>query len=397
MKKSNTNNMRITVGVIFGGRSVEHEVSVISGIQAIQNLDTEKYNAVPIYISKEGIWYTGNTLLEVANYKQLDTLKANSAEVYMTPNFNDPTLYFKKSTETQNIDIILTTLHGGAGENGAIQGFFELKGIPFTGCGTLSSAICMDKVCTKQLLESQNLPFVPYTHFFDFEWYSDQEPIIQNIETTLNYPAVVKPADLGSSVGITKVASKTELIEAVRVAFQYTNKVLVERAIEPLKEINCSVMGDGEAGKPSVLEEPVTTGETLSYADKYMAGGKTSKTGTTAGMSEQKRRIPAEISEALATQIRESALAVFQLMQCSGVVRIDFLIDTKNDTFYINEVNTTPGSLSFYLWEPAGLPFKDMLDELIQTGIKRWRESQRHVSSYTDVNLFSLSTFSGKK
>lgn len=399
---NNTTNMRITVGVIFGGRSVEHEVSVISGLQAIQNLDKDKYNTVPIYVSKEGIWYTGDALLEVANYKHLNTLIANSTEVFMTPNYNDNALYIKKHPATRiTIDVILPTLHGGTGENGAVQGLFELKGIPFSGCGTLASSTGMDKVCTKHLLQSQNLPFVPYQYFYDFEWYADREAVIAKVEAALSYPLVVKPADLGSSVGITKATSKTELLEGVSTALQFTNKVLVEKAIQPLKEVNCSVTGDVEDPKPSILEEPLNTGEFLSYEDKYMSGGKAVKTDDTdmdsSGMSGSKRRIPADISQALTTQIRESAVAVFQLMCCSGVVRIDFLIDTSNDTFYINEVNTIPGSLSFYLWEPTGLPFPELLNALIQTAIKRWRDNQRYVSSYQDVNLFNMTSFSGKK
>lgn len=406
MMKNDT-TMLITVGVIFGGRSVEHEVSVMTGLRAIKNLDKETYNIVPVYISKEGVWYTGDALLDMTNYKQLDKLLADSPEVFMTPKYNDNTLYFKNYPTTLNVDILLLALLGATGENGAFQGFCEFKGIPFAGCGTLASAVCMDKVFTKFLLESQNLPFVPYRYFYDFEWYTEQETIIEKIKTTLSFPVVVKPADQGSSVGVTKATSETELIEAVRIALQFTNKVLVDKAIQPLKEVNCSVMGDVEEPKPSLLEEPKITGELLSYHDKYVRGVKSAKMNVSSRNISRANasgatvsdwaRIPADINETLTAQIRECAVAVFRTMNCSGVVRIDFLLDVNQNSFYVNEINTIPSSLSSYIWEPSGVAFKDVLDKLIKTGIKRWREQQQHVSSYTDFNLFTLSSFASKK
>ena len=389
------NKMLITVGFIFGGRSVEHEVSVISAIQAIQNIDSEKYNVIPIYISKNGRWMTGDDLLDISKYKHLDLIEMNCQDVYMNPNYGDNTIYFKNSNEKLHIDVCFPILHGGTGEDGSIQGFLEMKGIPYIGCDVLASSIGMDKIAMKKILSDFNIPIVPYYSIQDNEWYQNKELHFHDIVNKIGFPAIVKPSNLGSSVGISKVTSKEELINAIDFAFEFTMQILVEKAILPLKEINCSIVGDYEFAEVSVLEEPISSGDLLSYEDKYMseeAGNGTKNS----GMSSLKRKIPPELSDFLSDQISTLSLKTFKHLNCSGVARIDFLVSEKDNIVYVNEINTIPGSLSFYLWEPKGVKYSELIDRLIKIALKRKREKNNFVTNYSE-NLFNLSKFSGKK
>ncbi len=381
--------MKTTIGVFFGGRSTEHEISVISASQAMHAINAEKYDVVPIYISKQGKWYTGNALLDIQNYRNISDLLSKVEEVYMEPSFGDYNLYKKKrslfgSNVIAHLDVVIPVLHGSNGEDGIFEGVLETIGIPYAGCSTLSSANGMDKITMKMILKSCGIPVVDYVWFTDKQWFEQRDSLITRIENEIGYPVIVKPANLGSSVGIGRAKNREELIEKVNDAEIYTTRIIVEDMIEDLQEINCSVLGNYDENQASVLEEPIKSGEILSYEDKYMGGSKGAK-----GMQSAQKRIPAELPEAETRRIQFLAQETFRVLSCHGVSRVDMIIDRKNRNIYVNEINTIPGSLSFYLWEATGISFEQLMDKLVELAITRKREQSMKTVSY-DHNIFSL-------
>ncbi|MGY4691729.1 D-alanine--D-alanine ligase family protein [Salibacterium sp. K-3] len=386
--------MKTRVGVFFGGVSVEHEVSVISALQAVQAMDDSKYEAVPVYISKDRSFYTGEELLDIENYKDLDNLLETAQKVMVTRSDDgsvvlqkDPVPRFGKKIAAE-IDLAFPIIHGTFGEDGVLQGYFELLNLPYVGCDVLSSAGGMDKVVMKQILRDSGLPVLDYVWFYSSHWVEDSAEMIKMIGEKLGFPVIVKPANLGSSVGINKAENEQELEEAVEEAMEFSAKLLVETMVEDMKEVNCSVLGDYEEVEASEIEEVLKSEEILSYEDKYQCGS--GKDGDAAkGMESTDRIIPAELEEDRSREVRELAKDTFQILGCSGVSRIDFLIDQARDRVYVNEINTIPGSLSFYLWEPAGKDYRTLTDQLIQLALKRKREREKLVFSI-DSNLFSM-------
>ncbi|MBQ7853121.1 MAG: D-alanine--D-alanine ligase [Muribaculaceae bacterium] len=381
--------MKTNIGVFFGGRSTEHEISVISASQAMHAINREKYDVTPIYISKQGKWYTGEALFEVANYRDMAALIARCEEVYMRPIFDDYNLYkAKKSIFGSNVvtklDVVIPVLHGSNGEDGIFEGVLESTGIPFAGCNTLSSANGMDKITMKMILQACDVPVVDYVWFTDKQWFSQRDELIAKIESKIGYPVIVKPANLGSSVGIGRAIDRQQLIQKVDEAEKYSTRIIVEHMVEELQEINCSVLGDCDDYQPSVCEEPIKSGEILSYEDKYMGGTKGAK-----GMQASQKRIPAELPDEETRRIQFLACETFRVLSCHGVSRVDVIIDRKTRDIYVNEINTIPGSLSFYLWEATGISFDKLMDKLVQLALKRKRESALKTVSY-DQNIFSL-------
>lgn len=381
--------MKTNVGVFFGGRSVEHEISVLSGLQAIHAFDKDKYNIVPIYISKQGKWYGGDALLEVGNYKDIPSLLAGVDEVYMKPEYGDYNLYkVKKPLFGSNIavrlDVVIPVLHGTNGEDGIFEGLLETIGIPYAGCNTLSSANGMDKITMKMILQACDIPVVDYVWFTDKEWFAKRDEIVARIENKIGYPVIVKPANLGSSVGIGRAASREELIDRVDTAEKYSARIIVEDMVEELQEINCSVLGNADEYRTSVCEEPIKSGDILSYEDKYMGGTKSAK-----GMQASQRRIPAELPDGVTERIQFLAGETFRVLSCHGVSRVDMIVDRKSGNIYVNEINTIPGSLSFYLWEASGISFEKLMDTMVHLALKRKREAEMKIVSY-DLNIFSL-------
>lgn len=381
--------MKTNVGVFFGGRSTEHEISVISASQAMHAINREKYDVTPIYISKQGKWYTGDALFDVANYRDIKQLLAKCEEVYMEPTFDDYNLYRKKkslfgSNVVTRLDVVIPVLHGSNGEDGIFEGVLESIGIPFAGCNTLSSANGMDKITMKMILQACDIPVVDYVWFTDKQWFSQRDALIEKIEKKIGYPVIVKPANLGSSVGIGRAIDRQQLIEKVDEAEKYSTRIIVEDMVEDLQEINCSVLGDCDDYRASVCEEPIKSGEILSYQDKYMGGTKGAK-----GMQASQKRIPAELPAEETERIQFLAGETFRVLSCHGVSRVDVIIDRKTRDIYVNEINTIPGSLSFYLWEATGLPFDRLMDTLVSLAVKRKRESGMKTVSY-DQNIFSL-------
>ncbi len=383
--------MKTNVAVFFGGRSVEHEISVISALQAINAFDKDKYNIIPIYISKQGRWYTGPQLLDIKNYRDMSRLVSQAEEVFMRPEYGDFNLYkvhtgllSKKNPVVVELHVAIPVLHGTNGEDGVFEGLLETIGIPFAGCNTLSSANGMDKITMKMILRAENVPVVDYVWFTDHQWNSSRDEQVKKIEEKLGYPVIVKPANLGSSVGIGTASNRAELIEKINNAEKFSQRIIVEHMIEQLKEINCSVLGDADEHQASVCEEPIKTGKFLSYEDKYMGGSK-----TTQGMQASDKRIPADLPTEVSEKIRHIAAETFRVLSCHGVSRVDVMIDEKDGNVYVNEINTIPGSLSFYLWEASGITFTQLMDRLVALALKRKRATDRKTFTY-DQNIFAL-------
>ena len=381
--------MKTNVGVFFGGRSTENEISVISASQAMSAINKDKYDVTPIYISKQGKWYTGEALLDIANYKDIPSLLKKVEEVYMAPQYGDYNLYRVKkpmfgSAVLTTLDVVIPVLHGTNCEDGIFEGVLETIGIPYAGCNTLSSANGMDKITMKMILQACDIPVVDYVWFTDKQWFSQRDALIEKIESKLGYPVIVKPANLGSSVGIGRAVNREQLIEKIDGAEIYSTRIIVEHMVEELQEINCSVLGDCDEYRTSVCEEPIKSGEILSYEDKYMGGSKGAK-----GMQASQKRIPAELPDEVTKRIQFLAGETFRVLSCHGVSRVDVIIDRSNSNIYVNEINTIPGSLSFYLWEATGIPFDKLMDTLVDLALKRKRESGMKTVSY-DHNIFNL-------
>ncbi|MCQ2153071.1 MAG: D-alanine--D-alanine ligase [Bacteroidales bacterium] len=376
--------MKTKVGLLFGGRSVENEISVVTAVQTSESLDADRYEVVPIYISKQGRWYTGDGLLKVENYRDLTRLLASSSEVYMKPLYGDYNLYLNGGglfgdKVVATLDVILPTLHGTNCEDGTVQGVLASIGIPFVGCGVLASANGMDKITMKMILRGCGIPVVDYFWFNDKSWYADRDKVADALEKTLKYPVIVKPANSGSSVGIRPAHNREEFFEAAEYACTFTTRIIVERLITALKEVNCSVIGNYEECEASVCEVPQRSGEILTYEDKYKGGGKGAKS---KGMRSTKRELPAKLADGETEYIQDLACRTFRALSCDGVARIDFMKDEDDRRIYVNEINTIPGSLSSYLWDAAGLPFDKAIDRLIDIALARSREESFKITDF---------------
>lgn len=395
--------MKITVAVLFGGKSVEHEISVISAVQAMGHLDREKYDLVPVYITKDGKFYTGECLTKIESFRNIAAMLKQCRQVLMTNQEGrcvlvpyPMTFGYKKHIKT--IDVAMPIVHGTNVEDGALQGFLKTLGVPFTGCDVLSSAVGMDKYVMKLVFQAAGIPVLDCRCFMRSRFYADEEAMVSEIEEQFTYPVIVKPVNLGSSVGISMASNRAKLLKALDEAFRYAPKVLVERGITALREINCSVLGDVHEAEASECEEPLNAGEILSYQDKYMSGGKGSKQGAkqdSQGMASLARKIPADLTPELREKIRTMAVKGFQALGCCGVSRIDFMIDESTGAVYLNEINTIPGSLSFYLWEPLGVSYKQMLDRMIKLALKRAREEEELSFSF-DIGVLESANLGTK-
>ena len=381
--------MKTRIGVFFGGRSTEHEISVISASQAMHAINREKYEVIPVYITKQGHYYSGDALFDVANYRDVPALLARCQEVYMRPIYGDYNIYKVKKpifgTDVYaTLDVVIPVLHGSNVEDGIFEGLLQTIGIPYAGCDVLASANGMDKITMKMILQANGVPVVDYTWFTDREWSAKRDDIISSIESRLGYPVIVKPANLGSSVGIGRARNREQLIGRINDAGRYSARLIVEHMVDDLQEINCSVLGDCDEYQASVLEEPIKSGEILCYTDKYMGGTKGAK-----GMQSAQKRIPAELPAEVTRRIQFLAGETFRVLSCHGVSRIDFILDRSCGEIYVNEINTIPGSLSFYLWEATGIPFDSLMDRLVALALKRKRQQGKKTVSY-DQNIFSL-------
>lgn len=375
--------MKIKIGVIYGGETVEHEVSVISALQAMNNLNEDKYDIVPIYISKDRIWYTGHMLRDIEFYKEFEDEKKYATKVMLYK--KGKTFLLQRTTglfrkDITDLDVILPVVHGNNVEDGSLAGLLDSIGIPYVGSHVLGGALGQDKVVMKQVMESVNLPIVPYTWFYDSEYLDNKENILKEIKK-IGYPVIVKPATLGSSIGIEVAKNEKDIESKIEDAMEYDTKIVVEKVIENLTEVNASVLGNYEYQKVSPLEEVMGEDEILSFADKYLGNAK-SKGTASKGMASTSRIVPARISEKLTKEIQDTAKQVFKVLNLSGVCRVDFLIDNKENKFYVNEPNTCPGSLSFYLWKEAGMKYSELLDEMVSIAIKEYKHKNQKTMSF---------------
>ncbi len=389
----------LNIGVVYGSRTCEHEVSIISALQLIKAADKEKYNIIPIYISKQGEWFTGDSLLEMSTYVDFDPLSKNIKKVTLdiTPGSN-ALIYHEKAKglfgkETYrvlfNLDCVIPVMHGLHGEDGTLQGLFELANIPYASSGVASCSIGMDKVIMKRYFRGLNFPVLDDIWFTVEDW-NDKLSVIKQIESKFNYPVFIKPANLGSSIGVSKANDENELKEALEVAFTFDRKVLIEKAINNPMELNCSVLGDDRKAQASVIEMPVTGGNLLGFIEKYISGSSSSK-----GMASLKRIVPAPIEETLTKELQDLSLNVFRELDCKGVVRIDYMYDVENSKYYITEINIIPGSLSFYLWEQSGINYKELVDILID--IAMYAHNTKQNINYTYSSDILKSGINGKK
>jgi D-alanine-D-alanine ligase len=376
-------NSKMTVGVIFGSRSVEHDVSIVTAQQIMNALNPNKYEVVPLYITRDGRWMSGTGLRDIQNF-QLDDISqvATVQEVMFSSNTRYPGIIWPplagrlKKVKFQRIDIAFCSVHGTHGEDGTLQGLLEMAGIPYIGTGVLASAIANHKIVAKALLKQYDIPLLEAVPFSRHEWLANPTLILEKI-TEQGYPAFVKPATLGSSIGIAKVESEEQARLYVEVAANLAQEILVERALVGGVEINCAVMGNHTI-EASVLEQPLSGEEFLTYDEKYMRGSG----GKSAGMKSADRIIPAPLTPELTAKIQDIAKRAFIAIQGQGIARIDFLVKPDTGEVWLNEINTLPGSLSFYLWEKSGKAAAQVVDELIQLGLQRHAEKRQTTFDY---------------
>lgn len=397
--------LKTKIGVFFGGRSTEHEISVISAMQAIAAFNKDKYEIIPVYITKDCKMYTGEEAGKIECYKDIPALLKNLTRVTLEGEngklnlISYPVPTFGKGL-VDTLDIAFPVVHGTNVEDGTLQGYFQSFGIPYTGCDVTSSALGMDKFASKAVLKMCGLPVLDCVRVSANEFVLNKEDILTKIENETRYPVIVKPVNLGSSIGIKKADNKEELIFALDYAFGFASLVIVENAVQNLREINCSVLGNKDENEASVCEEPLNATTILTFEDKYMAGGRSGGVkgtkGTSAGMADTKRQCPANIPDEIRNKVQEYARKTFEVLGCSGVSRIDFLMDNETKEVWVNEINTCPGSLSFYLWEASGVKFDELLDRIVKIALARSREEKNLTFSF-DTNILQGISLGGAK
>ena len=397
--------MKLNIAVFFGGESVEHEVSIISAHQAIEALDKNKYNVIPVYVSKERKLYVSDLLKDISNYKDLKHLISQCTQVSITSEDNrvvirpvKPSLFGPKELGT--IDVAIPVMHGTNGEDGTIQGFFEMLKVPYAGCDLYGAAIGQDKVLQKNVLNDNNLPITNWFWVYGSEMDTHQSEILDKVHRLI-YPVIIKPARTGSSVGISIAHNDEEYLACFDEARQYDEKIITEKVVKPMREINCSVVGDSYSCVGSVLEEvsSVSQDELLSFSDKYLGGSKSAKSEGSKGMASTARIVPAPLTDEQTRLIQQLAKETFRVLGTSGVCRIDFLMDADTKKVYVNEINTIPGSLAFYLWKAAGVSFSELMDKLVELALDRERRRSKMTFSY-ETNIlsnFSASSAKGSK
>jgi D-alanine-D-alanine ligase len=396
----------LTVAVIFGGRSVEHEVSVLTAHQVMSALEVAGYKILPVFISKEGAWYAGKPLGELSHFRDARTNVTELAgvnRVHLSPDRSARQLVshphakkglFSRAPELW-ADVFLNCVHGTFGEDGTLQGVFEMADVPYTGCGVLAAALSMDKIRSKALCKAAGIPVLEAAWATRGQWMRDAAGFVRSAEALAAYPLIVKPSSLGSSIGVRRCEDARQLREAIETALVLDDRVLVEQALVDFREVNCAVLGP--PSHASVCEMPHYLGALLSFDSKYRVGGKGASKGNgalppkgeavkgSAGMASLNRTIPAPISAEMTAEAQRLAIAAFEAIGAEGVARVDFLIDSS-DKLYFNEINTVPGSLAYYLWEASGMRFDQLVTKLVDGAIAR-HETRRKTQFSMDANL----------
>ena len=388
-------SMKKQIGVIFGSRSCEREVAIISAVQLMRHADREKYDIIPVYISEDGNWYTGDKLKEIQTYKPFHPDQKGIIRVF--PDLSsgsgalltvrkDSGLFARKRTEiAARIDAYIIVMHGLNGEDGTLQGLMELINVPYTSTGVAGSALGMDKIMMKQFFQGAGLPVLPGLSFTRSGFSRERETVLNKVEKELGFPVFVKPANLGSSIGVSRADDTESLADSLELAFEYDRRVLVEKGLDRPIELNCSVMGYDDVVEASPIEMPLNNDEFLDFKDKYLASGGSK------GMASLHRVLPAPIEEELKNEIQEMSRTIFRMLDCKGVVRIDYMFDKHSEKLYITEINTIPGSLAFYLWENAGIPYSTLIDRMIDFAEKAHADKNQANYAYSSDILKNVS------
>lgn len=379
--------MKKQIGVIFGSRSCEREVAIISAVQLMRFADPDKYDIIPVYIDEHGSWYTGEILKQIETYKPFrpetkgirkvfPDLSSGSGALLCLNRGNG--LFAKDRLEiAARIDAYIIVMHGMNGEDGTLQGLMELANIPYTSTGVTGSSVGMDKIIMKQFFKGADLPVLPGEWYTRREFTADPQKVLADVSGKLGFPVFVKPANQGSSIGVSRADSEEKLKEALELAFEYDRRVLVEKGLDKPIELNCSVLGyDGDLCA-SPIEMPLNTHDFLDFGDKYLAGNGSK------GMASLSRVLPAPIEDSLREEIQELSKKIFRIMDCKGVVRIDYMFDRISEKLYITEINTIPGSLAFYLWEKDGISYRELIDRMIDYAEKAHADKNRTNYAYT--------------
>jgi D-alanine-D-alanine ligase len=387
--------MKKQVGVIFGSRSCEREVSIISAVQLMRHADSEKYDIIPVYIDESGNWYTGEVLKDIGSFKPFNPDKKGITKVFpdlsagsgaLLTYVRGTGLFSKDRIEiAARIDVYIIVMHGLHGEDGTIQGLLELANVPYTSTGVAGSALGMDKIMMKQFFRGAGLPVLSGIGVTHSRYLSEPQSVFEEVEKELGYPVFVKPANLGSSIGVSRADDRESLEDSLELAFEYDRRVLIEAGLDKPIELNCSVLGYDEEVEASPIEMPINQDEFLDFKDKYLASGGSK------GMASLHRVLPAPIEDELRDEIQEMSRKIFRMLDCKGVVRIDYMFDPKSGKLYITEINTIPGSLAFYLWENAGVAYTKLIDRMIGYAEKAHEDKNRANYAYTSDILKGVS------
>ncbi len=391
--------MKKQIGVIFGSRSCEREVAIISAIQLMRHADTEKYDIIPVYIDEHGNWYTGEKLKEIATFRPFrgetdgivrvfPDLTAGSGALLRLEKGKG--LFGREKLEiVARIDVYVVVMHGLNGEDGTLQGLLELANVPYTSTGVPGSAIGMDKIIMKQFFRGAGLPVLPGAAVTRREFESSPGSVISKIRDEIGFPVFVKPANLGSSIGVSRADNEEELQDSLSLAFEYDRRVLVEKGLNQPIELNCSVLGYDDEVMASSIEMPLNSTEFLTFGEKYLASGGSK------GMASLHRVLPAPIEDDLKTEIQNMSREIFRMMDGKGVVRIDYMFDRDSGKLFITEINTIPGSLAFYLWEYDGMRYRELIDRMI--GYAEKAHEDRNHANYAYTSDILKSAGSGVK
>ena len=392
---------KIQLGVLFGSRSCEREVAIISAVQMMNHADTEKYDIIPVYISERGIWYTGAPLRDIKNYTPFNpdmkgieqvTLDITAGSGALIANRPAKGLFGHPTQEVvARLDVCVIVMHGMNGEDGTLQGMLELANLPYTSTGVAGSAVGMDKIMMKQFFRGAGfLPCLPDCWFTRSMFLSDREAVLNKVEKELGYPVFVKPANLGSSIGVSRADDREGLIDSLELAFDYDRRVLVEKGLDKPVELNCSVLGYDDEVTASPIEMPLSSEQFLDFKEKYLANGGSK------GMASLHRVLPAPIEDSLRDHIQQLSCDIFRMLDCKGVVRIDYMFDKASEKVYITEINTIPGSLSFYLWENAGMKYSQLIDRMVNAAVRAHEDRNLRNYAFTSDILKSVSLGGGK-
>lgn len=386
---------KINLAVLYGSRSVEHDVSIISAVQLMKHVDAQKYNVVPVYISQQGLWYTGDKLLDMAFYTRFDA--AAVTQVWMEATKGSRTLWRmekgllgEKRRAAADIDVAIPVFHGMHGEDGTVQGLLELVDLPYSGPGVMGAALGMDKIAMRMAFKGAGIPSLDAVWFERGEYQSDADGVCARAEAAIEYPMFVKPANLGSSIGISRADDRAGLMEAIDIALHFDRRVIVETGLADNTEINCAAIGYGADVETSMCEQPLTSKEMLDFEDKYIGAGKTK------GMQNMTRLIPAPIDEETTARIQEYTRQAYRLLDCRGVVRVDFIIDNTTGQLYLNEINTIPGSMAFYLWTPMGVSYAALIDRMVDCAMRSYADKHKNEHAFQSQILQNVRLDGGK-